>query len=209
MQEKLFDKFTHYGFEMLPDNKMLRLSIGKEKNSIIDYITLSSIQNAFKERYTYLQGLANKLNNQEYPDFTKDYKTSENVYIRDNNVRWTHFDKDRTKHISKLLTQLRKKAPKLKYGFDLINFLGEYFSVSACKQKNHTLDNGWGSYTYTYIWNSINLTNDMLTYDECYYILYYVEYILGVKLNTSNHYLNHNPRNLGMIQRGGGYTHVS
>lgn len=87
--------------------------------------------------------------------------------------------------------------------------IADYFKLNVIDSRNWTTDNGWGSYTNTYIRHVIDLKNlddsqkDIINYLFCYMLN-------SGKINKVefNRTLNINSNSIGMVQNGG-YTHVS
>ena len=111
---------------------------------------------------------------------------------------------------------LFKKLTKLKasnYLYPVHTFIDNVAEIIGVKVKdscNWTIDNGWGSYTYTYIRNTIDLG---YISDEDYLILQfawaYYKKNNNLKSSEADRYMEISNNTMGMVQCSGGYTHIS
>lgn len=103
-----------------------------------------------------------------------------------------------------------KNFKKIKGIHHLINCIGKHYNLNTIDSRKWTINNGWGSYTYTYIRNLIDIEN--LPIEDKEVIKFYIYYLTNNKLisqNEGNRYLHIDNCTIGMIQSSGGYTYVS
>lgn len=195
----------YYGIEDAGDR--VRLTVGKCSESSSIYYSKAKLLKLFKARHIKLLKLKNILESSKiknpkigkvsyyYNEFSKSLKE---VLFSESDVLYF-----------KSLVNI--KASNYLYPVHaFIDNAAKVLGVSIKDSSKWTIDNGWGSYTYTYIRNSIDL--DKLS-DEEYLVLQFAwaYYKKNNKLSSSesNRFLEMTRNTLGMVQMSGGYTHVS
>ena len=195
----------YYGIENSGDR--VRLTVGKCSESSSIYYSKAKLLKLFKARHIKLLKLKNileasKLKNPKagkvsyyYNEFSKSLK--ELVFSESDVLYFKSLVNIKASH----------------YVYPVHAFIDNAAKVLGVNVKDSckwTIDNGWGSYTYTYIRNVIDL--DKLS-DEEYFVLQFAwaYYKKNNKLSSSeaNRFLKMTRNTLGMVQSSGGYTHVS
>ena len=138
---------------------------------------------------------------------TKSLKTFLNFNPFNNKIQCLNFNEKQIEIIKDINNVIKKFKKNSTHAF--IDLIADYFKLNVIDSRNWTTDNGWGSYTNTYIRHVIDLKNlddsqkDIINYLFCYMLN-------SGKINKVefNRTLNINSNSIGMVQNGG-YTHVS
>ena len=183
----------------------------KEINHSEEY-SISTVYKMFDRRYKLLYKYMKQLNESKKIKMIHD---SENIFIHKDKSCFLYIDESKAKLFEDIFLVVKDRIKQVKVtksfdfdGFDMIDVLANYFGLTKSVTKKHTIYNGWGSYTYTYIHKAIDL-DTKLDYTDLMYILFYVKHNFKVNFNIKNFDLNESVRCFGMVQTSGGYTHVS
>lgn len=195
------DSIDYYGIEPTSWDKHPRVNLGKGSESIAKKYTLRMLKSIIKKRikelysaklmlekcYTKKRALIVKPDKQTYFFSYDTKKIISYVYSKDECY---------------LIKEFIYSNKKLDCPFDFIKELSIFLEVKLNKSCKYTIDNGWGSYTYTYMWNYI----DSYPKKIVDYLIWYYQFKFDMV--TENHYLRFGKGMLGMVQKSG-YTYVS
>lgn len=203
-----------YDFYALTDqnDKFFNIILGGSKvENVIQMVSKKILEKEFTQRYKILHKLKSTLESGKAIKMKADY---DNAYMYKNKSYFLYINEEKYKKFDYIFTRVKqllktyKKGCVVFDGFDLIAVLADAYGVQARVNENFSIDNGWGSYTYTTIHHVINI-KDYLSDKDLYYIKFYLEHNFGIDLDNNDYYFNDSTVKCGMIPRRGGYTHVS
>lgn len=121
------------------------------------------------------------------------------------NIEKFIFDEDSLNKIKKMkLNKLTSMSSPFKFQEEIAKVLD--ITINKDNKKT-TIDNGWGSYTYTFMCYSINYTS--LCNQDKKLVSYFWNRFKNIASDPDGRYLRLNGGQLGFVQSSGGYTHVS
>lgn len=186
-------------FELLIDNVGYRTNIKKV-----------TIEKAINKRIKELLNLKDRINSKKITivKFPKTFLTFDPF---NNKVKCCTLNADQVEIIKDIDSVIRKYTERKDISTHwFITYIANYFKLRVVDSRDWSIDNGWGSYTYTYIRHVIDLCS-LEDYQKDV-IRYIFEYMINSKKIVRVEFertLNVSSRSIGMVQNRGGYTYVS
>ena len=196
---------SYYGIEDAGDR--VRLSVGKETHSSSIYYSKTKLLKLFKDRYNGLLKLkkvleAPKMKNPKagklsyyYNEFSKSIKE---IVFTDSDILFF-----------KALVCINASN----HLYPVHAFIDNVAKLIGSEVKDScrwTIDNGWGSYTYTSIRNVVSLDKMSDEYKAILHFAWaYYKKNNNLKSSEAERYIEMTNSTLGMVLSSGGYTHIS
>ena len=183
-------------------NKVL-LNYGKDRQSELSYMTIKALEKMLAKRVLEVSKYVDKLNANKAAIVPKPDKPFWYFNININRMDYAEFDQIRLDDMGHFFKRKYYSIHRL------IDDLAAHFGIVIRDCANFSIDNGWGSYTYTYIRNFFDM--DSLSDQQKRIAKYILNYhgLKGLKTHEYERRLEISSNRIGMVQTSGGYTHVS
>lgn len=173
-------------------------------------IKKDTIEKAINKRIKELLNLKNLIDSKKITiaKFPKTFLTFDPF---SNKVKYRTLNTDQVEIIKDIDSVIRKYTKRGNIStHEFIKYIADYFKLNIIDSRDWSIDNGWGSYTYTFIRHVIDL--DSLEDYQKEVIRYIFEYMINsgkIKRVEFERTLNVSYKSIGMVQNSGGYTYVS
>jgi hypothetical protein len=183
-------------------NKVL-FNYGKNCNSELTYMTITSLEKMLAKRVLEVSKYVDKLNANKAAFVPKQDKAFWYFNIQNRKMDYAEFNQIQLDDMGHFFKRKYYSMHRL------IDDLAAHFGIVIRDSANFSIDNGWGSYTYTFIRNFFDM--DKLTDQQKRIVKYILNYhvLKGLKTHEYERRLEIGSNRIGMVQTSGGYTHVS